>query len=90
MPDRRGDLPRREHAGGDLVEQRLEEVVVAAVDQRDVHRHVGESPDGQEAAEAPADDDHLVPRGLLGHGHVYSPGLECMIPPSAKTVVAVM
>ena len=34
----RGDLALREDAGGHLVEQRLEEVVVGAVDDRDAHR----------------------------------------------------
>ena len=32
VAQRRRDLPRREDAGGHLVQQRLEEVVVAAVD----------------------------------------------------------
>ena len=61
--------------------------MVAAVDEGDVDGSVGEVADGEQAAEAAADDDDPVPRRLLGH---QSPGLECMMPPSAKTVVAVM
>ncbi len=63
-----------------------------------------EQPGGGKAAEAAADDDHPVPAGPSGlmAAHVgwrtpllseqsyrYSPGLECMMPPSANTVVAV-
>ena len=40
--DRLGDVGRVERRGRHLVEQRLEEVVVAAVEQRDAHRRVGE------------------------------------------------
>ena len=69
--------------GGHLVEQRLEQVVVAAVDQRDVDRLAAEEAGREEPAEAAADDDD---RGApIGQ----SPGLECMMPPSAKIVVAV-
>ena len=46
--------------GRDLVEQRLEEVVVAAVDQRDVDRPAAEEPGGGQAAEAAADDHDAV------------------------------
>ena len=38
VADGRRDLPLREDAGGHLVQQRLEEVMVGAVDQRDPHR----------------------------------------------------
>ncbi len=94
VADRRGDLARRQHAGRHLVEQRLEQVVVAPVDQRHVDRHVPEQPRGEEAAEAPADDHHAMALfasrcSLIAATHGYRPGLECMMPPSAKIVVAV-
>src|SRR3954451_3906883 len=41
-PQRIGDLARRESPGGDLVGQRLKEMEVAAVDQRDVDRCTAE------------------------------------------------
>ena len=63
-------------------------MVVAPVDQCDVDGHVTEPPSRHEATEPGADDDDSVPRRRFGHG--YRPGLECMIPPSANTVVAVM
>ena len=55
---RRGDLARRQAAGGHLVEQRLEEVEVAAVDQRDRDRRALERARRVEPAEAAADDHH--------------------------------
>ena len=42
--DRRGDLARRERAGRDLVEERLEEVMVPAIDQRQVIVRAAEPP----------------------------------------------
>jgi hypothetical protein len=33
LPDRGGDLGRRKHRGSNLIEQRLEDVVIAPVDQ---------------------------------------------------------
>ena len=38
VPQRGGDLARREHARGRLVEEGLEQVMIAPVDQSDVHR----------------------------------------------------
>ena len=70
-------------------------MVVAAVDQRDVDRLVAEEPGGEQAAEPATDDDDPVARRyFLASGSSdattgYRPGLECMMPPSAKTVVAV-
>ena len=61
--------------------------MVAPIDHSDVDRRVGEVPDRQQPAETRTDDDHPVPGRLLDHG--YRPGLECMMPPSAKIVVAV-
>ena len=46
------DLRRREPGHGDLVEQRLERVMVRAVDERDPHRRALERLRGGQAAEA--------------------------------------
>ena len=64
-PQRLRDLARREGAGRDLVEQRLEQVVVAPVDQRQVDLGVAlrSSPCGVQAAEPAADDDDAVRAG---------------------------
>ena len=58
------DLPAREDAGSNLVEQRLEQVVVDAVDQRDVNvaLRARRSRD-LETAEAAADDDDAPASG---------------------------
>ena len=62
------DLARREGARGHLVEQRLEQVEVAPVDERDRHGSVaGEVLRGVQAGE-PAPDDHDVV-GLGRHGY---------------------
>ena len=49
-----------------LVQQRLEEVVVRAVDERDVDVAPPEDLRGGEAAEAAADDDHAMARCAIG------------------------
>src|SRR4051794_25745658 len=54
--DRRGDVARIQRGGGDLIEQRLEEVVVAAVDERDVGVRLCQRLRRVQAAEAAADD----------------------------------
>ena len=61
VPQRRRDLTGREDAGRDLVQQRLEQVVVAPVDQRDVDRQLSEEPARRQATEAAADDDDAMP-----------------------------
>ena len=63
---RRRDLPRRQDAGRDLVEQRLEQMLVVLVDQRDLDRLVLERLDGADAAEAAADDDDAVTVAEVG------------------------
>ena len=56
VPQRRRDLAGREDAGGHLVQQRLEEVVVPAVEQRHVDTvDVSEEAAGGQPAEAAAD-----------------------------------
>src|SRR5262245_66688347 len=57
---RLGDIGGRQSARGHLVEQRLKEVEIAAVDQRDLNIGAFESAGSAEAAEAAADDDHTV------------------------------
>jgi hypothetical protein len=63
--DRRRDLRGREARRGDLVEQRLEHVVVLAVHERDVHGRAREPARGLQAGKAAADDDDVFP---AGHG----------------------
>ena len=57
---RRGDLPFGEDPGGNLVEQRLEEVVVRAVDQSHVHGRVPQEARREETTKAGPDDDDSV------------------------------
>ena len=56
LAKRAGDIRGGKRAGGDLVEQRLEEVVVAAIDQGDLDRGVFQGQGGAEATEAAAED----------------------------------
>ena len=60
-----GDVLGREPRGGHLVEQRLEQVVVAPVDEGDAQRGAAQRPGGPQAAE-PGAHDHDVGE-LLGH-----------------------
>ena len=80
--ERLRDLARREGARGDLVEQRLEQVEVAPVDERDRHGSVaGEVLRGVQAAEPAADDHHVVERfgWVLGrHATTLASALPCM------------
>ena len=71
---RLGDLTRLEGAGRDLVEERLEEMVVAPVDERHLDlRRVSELAGRIQPAEATADDDDAV--GVLWAGdHARSLG----------------
>ena len=55
-----GDLAGRQGAGRDLVAERLEQVEVAAVDERDRHVRLAQPERGLEAAEAAADDHDVV------------------------------
>ena len=61
VSERGRDLAGREHAGRDLVQQRLEEVVVASVDERHVDAlDVTEETGRGQPAEASPDHDHVV------------------------------
>ena len=54
--DRRGDVGRAERGGRHLVEQRLEEVMVRAVDDRDPHGCAAQPARRRHAAEPRPDD----------------------------------
>ena len=70
MPQRRGDLARRDHAGRDLVQERLKQVVVAPINQRDVDLLAGQGTRGGQASEASAHYHHPVATvGLAGLVH---------------------
>ena len=60
VPQHGGDCTGRQDAGGHLVEQRLEQVVIALVDERDVEVGRCEQAGGGQAAEAAADHDDAV------------------------------
>ncbi len=68
VADGGSDLPLREDAGRHLVEQRLEEVMVRAVDERDPHGRTLERASGKEPSEAASDDHDMVPR-VAAHAH---------------------
>ncbi len=63
--DRRGDVRGRQRRGRDLVEQRLEQVVVGAVDQHQLDVELGDVHRRLQAAEAAADDGDDRLAGLL-------------------------
>src|SRR5262245_9430542 len=58
LANRCGDLCRRQRANGDLVEQRLEQVMVRAVDEHDLNGGVLQRFGGGQAGESSADDDN--------------------------------
>ncbi len=58
VANRRGDVGRRKARGRDLVEQRLKQMMIVAVDQRDLERLTGEARGDRQSAEAAADNDH--------------------------------
>ena len=57
--DRHGDLRRRKAGGRHLVEQRLEQMVVAPVDDGDVDRRIAKPDRGVEASEPGAQNDDV-------------------------------
>jgi hypothetical protein len=57
---RRCDLTRRKPAGGHLVQQRLKEMKIAAIDQGERQRNLAETLSGVKAGETAADNDHAV------------------------------
>jgi hypothetical protein len=60
VADRRGDVPLGEHPGRDLVEQRLEEVVVGAIDHHHLDRRAPQGLGGEQPGEPAADDDDVA------------------------------
>ena len=64
--DGRRHIRRRERGHGDLVNQRLKQVVVLAIDHDDVDRRPAEAFRGRESAESRADDDDSRSRARLG------------------------
>ncbi len=62
--DRRGDVGGRKAGRRHLVEERLEEMIVVAVDDRDAERRAGKRLGGGDAAESRADDDDARKPGL--------------------------
>ena len=67
-PQRIADLGRRKCAGGNLVGQRLEEVEVAPVDERDLDWHPRKLERGLQASEAAADHGHSMRFLCCDHG----------------------
>ena len=65
--DRPGDIGRRQGRGRDLIQQRLEAMMVLPVDQHDVHRRPGQSARRFQPAEAAADNHHARPDRLFRH-----------------------
>ena len=71
LAQRVGDVAGGQHRGRDLVQERLELVVVVLVDERDVQVLArGELPGTGDAGEPAADDDDACPRG--GRRHAWS------------------
>ena len=63
--DRRGDVAGRERRGRDLIQQRLEDVMVTAIDQRDANVRVAKSASSGQPAKAAADDDDVGYHGIV-------------------------
>ena len=77
MPDRPGDLRGRERRRRRLIEQRLKQMVVASIDDRDLDRRAGKPVHGLEPAEPGADHDHMM-GGHLPPSIVPDDGLDRM------------
>ena len=60
--DRRRDIAGRQRGRGHLIQQRLEQVVIVAVDERDADRRTRERARGVQAAETAAEDDDVLHR----------------------------
>ena len=58
-PNRRGDVAGRQPGRGDLIQQRLEDVVVVTIDDRHVAGHAAKPARGRQSGEPAANDDHL-------------------------------
>jgi hypothetical protein len=71
VAQRRRDLPLGQDPGGHLVEQRLEQVVLRAVDERDRGVAAAQRPCREEPAEAAPDDDDPMPWCPVHHGSLH-------------------
>ena len=72
--DRSGDVGRRQGRGRDLVQQRLKQMMVAPIDERDPNRRPPERPRRTQAGETAADDDHVWRRlGVVADAHRSAP-----------------
>ena len=72
-PQEVGHVARVQAARGDLVEQRLERVVDAPVDEGHAHGSAAERSRGADAGEASPDDDDVGQMGLgLGVTHAFA------------------
>ena len=60
--NRRCDIARRQRRRGDLVEERLEKVVVMAIDERHAHGRAGERARSVEPTESAAQNDDMRQR----------------------------
>ena len=69
-PDRLRDVRRRKRGRRHLVEQGLKQVVIAPVDERDVHGRVGERLRRLQSAEPAADDDDTSAGVGIGGGRL--------------------
>ena len=72
MPNRPGYLRGRQHRRADLVEQRLEQVVISLIDDGDANGGAGESVSSGQAAESCADDDDMMQGCLRPRYSLYS------------------
>jgi hypothetical protein len=61
VSNRRGDVPLGENTGRHLVQERLEEVMVVAVDDGDVDVRASQRSCGEQAAEATTHDHDAMP-----------------------------
>ena len=57
--DRRCDIGRRQRRGGDLIQQRLKQVIVVTVDERDREVAPGQRFRGRQSAKPRTDDDDV-------------------------------
>ena len=85
-----GDLARGQRSGGDLVQQRLEEMEVPPVHQRHLDIGLAEVPHCLQACEATADDDHPVRRASPVRGRAAWPGPSGLRPLSSGPVSLVL
>ena len=88
-----GDVTWRQRRGRHLIEQRLEQMMIGAVDERDVDRSLAELARGRKAGESAAEDDDVRARG--SHSAIMAGSLmefrrfpPPMSSPTATTVTA--